>query len=79
MRFSYVKYDEKATKASETFKSQFELLEQMAGDLLEPGREASLVLTKLEEAFMWVGKSIRNSQIKRNAAASAHVTERTNE
>ena len=30
------------------------------------GRSASLALTKLEEAYMWIGKQIRDDQIARN-------------
>ncbi len=36
---------------------------------LNPGRAASLVRTKLEEAYMWVGKAIRDEQIARNGSA----------
>ena len=73
-RFSYVKYDDKAIKLSEAFKDSFERLELMAADLSE-GRAKSLFLTHLEESFMWIGKAIRDEQIKRNSQ-TAHVPER---
>lgn len=63
-RFSYVKYDERATNHQGAMKKQFELLEA-AVDLMADGRAKSLILTKLEEAYMWVGKAIRDDQIAR--------------
>jgi hypothetical protein len=77
MRFSYVKYDETAMKQQQELKEAFERIEALV-DCLEPGRAQSLVLTKLEEAYMWTGKSIRDSQIKRNGSAEEQP-ERNNE
>jgi len=68
MRFSYVKYDIEATNLQAMFKEKFEDVEGLA-DQLEDGRAKALVMTKLEEAYMWIGKSIRDSQIKRNGGA----------
>lgn len=73
-RFSDVKYDEKATELQEAFKGSFERLELMGADLLE-GRAKSLFLTALEEAYMWVGKAIRDEQITRGSQPQ-HVPER---
>lgn len=67
-RFSYVQYDRKATEDQAKLKEKFEELEALVHPL-EEGRAKSLVLTKLEEAYMWSGKSIRDSQIKRNGPA----------
>ena len=67
-RFDYVKYDEQAQKQQECFKQKFQDLEKIA-EGLKPGRAQSLVLTKLEEAYMWVGKAIRDDQIARNGGA----------
>lgn len=76
-RFNYVQYDEAATTAQKHFKEKFEDLE---GDvnLLDDGRAKALILTKLEEAYMWVGKAIRDEQIKRNGSAPEQP-ERNNE
>ncbi len=74
MRFNYVKYDEMATGQQEAFKVEFEKLEGMV-NVLEDGRAKALVLTKIEEAYMWIGKSIRDSQVKRNSQIE-HVPER---
>lgn len=78
IRFSYVKYDELATAKQEKFKGMFEQLEDFATAALAPGRASSLVLTKLEESYMWVGKAIRDEQIARGGDAT-HIAERTNE
>ncbi len=66
--FDYVAYDELAQKQQAQFKETFIALERDMGGL-KPGRAASLVRTKLEEAYMWVGKAIRDEQIARNGSA----------
>jgi hypothetical protein len=68
-RFDYVKYDSRATEDQARFKAQFEELEHAVTANLKPGRASSLVLTKLEEAYMWVGKAIRDEQIVRTGEA----------
>lgn len=73
MRFDYVKYDEKAAEQQATFKTRFEQMEAQVSELKD-GRAKSLVLTKLEEAYMWVGKAIRDEQIARNGSAPANET-----
>lgn len=76
MRFDYVKYDERSMNAQEKFKQKCETLESMIELLLESPRAKSLALTKLEEFYMWVGKAIRDDQIKRGGN-SEHIAERT--
>ena len=76
MRFSYVKYDEPAVAQQNSLKMAFEHIEKLV-DALDDGRAKSLVFTKLEEAYMWTGKSIRDSQVKRNGSA-AEQPERNN-
>ncbi len=68
-RFSYVKYDKIAIAKQERFKAMFECIEEYAKDNLSATRERSLLLTALEEAYMWAGKEIRNEQIIRNGGA----------
>lgn len=71
-RFDYVKYDEQAATLQADFKDRFEALEGTVALLVKPGgagRTASLALTKLEEAYMWIGKAIRDDQIERNGSA----------
>lgn len=64
MRFDFIKYDEKAVVDQNFLKKQFEAL-AAAVSHHKTGRAQSLVFTHLEEAFMWVGKMIRDEQIAR--------------
>lgn len=74
-RFSYVKYDDKAQHDQEHFKKLFESIEEFANSILMDGRAKSLVMTHLEEAYMWTGKAIRDEQVKRGSQTE-HVPER---
>lgn len=76
-RFSYVKYDQLATDSQQAFKRAFEILEQNV-DLLSDGRAKALIYTKLEEAYMWIGKAIRDDQIVRTGKLDEQP-ERNNE
>ncbi len=68
-RFDYVKYDDVGVETQTAFKLMFEEAETAVTRNLKPGRASALVLTKLEEAYMWVGKAIRDEQIIRNGSA----------
>jgi len=70
-RYDFVKYDEHAAKLSADYKKRFEELEAALNlDLgLRGKRSFATAMTKLEEAFMWVGKAIRDNQIERNGSA----------
>lgn len=61
-RFDYIKYDEVRIDAQLEFKASFQNIER-AVETLPNGRAKSLVLTKLEEAYMWVGKALRDEQL----------------
>jgi hypothetical protein len=63
-RFDYVRYDEISMNKQAEFKAAFIGLEQLVAQSLCKGRASALVLTKLEEAYMWVGKSIRDEQLE---------------
>jgi len=67
-RFDYVQYDEKACSDQKVFKDIFMRLEEKVVRKLSSQRSRALVLTKLEEAYMWVGKAIRDDQVERSAA-----------
>lgn len=75
--FDYVKYDDVGTELQLGFKEAFVELETAVNKNLKPGRASSLVKTKLEEAYMWVGKAIRDEQVLRNGSAELQET-RTN-
>jgi len=62
-RFSYVRYDEVRAAKQGYFKGLFEAIEENVMTGLPDGRPQSLCLTALEEAYMWVGKAIRDEQI----------------
>jgi hypothetical protein len=65
-RFDYTKFDKTSSTKLEDAKQAYKSVEALIEGVLPVGsREKSLVLTKLEESFMWVGKAIRNEQIER--------------
>jgi hypothetical protein len=67
-RFDYVPYDETAQAQQNDFKKAYsEIADKL--EALPSGRAVSLALTKLEEAYMWIGKAIRDDQISRNGSA----------
>lgn len=65
IRFSYVAYDEMSQHIQLAFKRLFEEIETLLEQALPNSRPKSLVLTSLEEAYMWVGKAVRDAQIER--------------
>lgn len=67
-RFDYVKYDDLAMQTQDAFKGLVMAMEEGI-DLLQSPRAKALALTKLEEVYMWIGKAIRDDQIKRNGSA----------
>lgn len=67
-RFDYVKYDDAAIAVQDEAKEKAIALEIVINGLPD-GRAKSLALTKLEEVYMWIGKAVRDDQIKRNGSA----------
>lgn len=63
-RFEYVKYTPESVSKQEAFKAMFEGIEAYALQALPDSRPRSLLLTALEEAYMWTGKAIRDVQIE---------------
>lgn len=78
-RFDYIKYDEFSLEAQMQLKKKFIEIEKEVEEYLPNGREKSLVLTKLEEAYAWCGKAIRNAQILREDGKVELQEERCNE
>lgn len=68
-RFDYVKYDDKSQRDQDHAKLLCDNVRAAIETNCQPGRAASLALTKLEECYMWIGKAIRDDQIKRNGSA----------
>lgn len=59
--FDYIKYDGDSHRIQLQFKSMFQSLKAEV-DQLAPSCHKSIIYTKLEEAYMWVGKAIRDEQ-----------------
>ena len=68
-RFDYVKYDKEAEKKQRCFKYLVAGLDNLIEGNLTSPRAKALAITKLEETYMWIGKAIRDDQIKRNGRA----------
>lgn len=68
-RFDYVKYDAQAELAQTELKSAIANVESYVEKHVKSPRAKALVLTKLEEAYMWMGKGVRDDQITRNGSA----------
>lgn len=64
-RFSAVKYDDASLALAAALKKRFEELEHALETHIGPDRELSIALTHLEIAHAFVGKAIRNSQVRR--------------
>ena len=62
-RFDYIAYDETRKAEQKMFKERFTDLAMVIEQHLDAGRAKSIVFTKLEEAYMWVGKALRDTQI----------------
>jgi hypothetical protein len=63
-RFEFIQYDETALKLSRAFKFTFQQLEIQFEELPD-NRSRALAMTMLENSHMWVGRAIREDQIKR--------------
>jgi len=74
--FAYVRYNEANVKCQGQFKVAFEMLEKSVWEL-PAGRARSLVMTKLEEAYMWVGKAIRDQQVASDLNTSEQPERKT--
>ena len=76
-RFNYVKYDQESVQKQEEAKKICENLETLI-ESLGVGRPQALALTALEETYMWIGKAVRDNQVKRGSQVE-HVAERSAE
>lgn len=64
-RLDYVTWDEISEKNQQQVKKQYQAIEAFIEETLQNSREKTLALIKLEESWMWVGKSIKVDQQKR--------------
>lgn len=68
-RFDYVAYDDRSQEIQAGLKELFKDVEEVLELAIKSPRAKALVMTKLEETYMWVGKAIRDDQIARNGTA----------
>jgi hypothetical protein len=68
-RLDYVRYDGQAQSTQEVGKNLACRIEAFIEQCIQCPRSKALALTKLEECYMWIGKGVRNDQIKRNGSA----------
>lgn len=64
-RFDYVKYDELAAHKQDSFKRMMMMVEDHVDKNLVDSIHKLRIHEKLEEAYMWVGKAIRDEQVSR--------------
>lgn len=64
MRFDYVEYDDVSKGDQNLAKALVSRLEVFISGL-GSGRSQSMAMTKLEETYMWIGKAIRDEQLRR--------------
>lgn len=75
-RLDYVKYDSTSTQLSESFRTELEKILVAIEEKIECRRSKDLAITSLENVFMWIGKGIRDDQV-RQGRGEQHVPERT--
>jgi hypothetical protein len=68
-RFDCVEYDEMSTLQQRNCKTKFMDLAEYIETLFGNSEQGKLALVKLEESYMWIGKSIRDDQIARTGIA----------
>lgn len=59
----HVEFNARTQADCDDLRYQFDCLIEKV-EALGPSRPGSLALTKLEEAFMWTGKALRDRQVK---------------
>lgn len=67
-RLNYVAWDERSEILQQIAKKLFQETEYFVDTSFENSREKSLTITKLEETWMWLGKTIKIEQEKRNSS-----------
>ena len=68
MRFSYVKFDEIAAAQQNQLRLAFEAVEFLVEKLASSDCK-EMIFEKLQEAYMWAGKHIREDQIARDPSS----------
>jgi hypothetical protein len=68
-RFDYVEFDDIAAVKQLRMRMTFEELVQSIERSLPDGRARALAITKIEEAFGWLSRAIRDEQLDRQHGA----------
>lgn len=63
-RFDYIRFGVEASELRELLKTQFEAIDKTL-ERIADGRAKSLALTKLDEAYMWANRAIRDEQVSK--------------
>jgi hypothetical protein len=74
-RFGTTRFDEDLWADHVRMKEIFEGTEKELDRQIESCREKSMVLTKLEEAFLWFGKALRYKQVMRRRTGNGQGAE----
>jgi hypothetical protein len=69
-RFDYVAYDDEAKALQAEAKELVSKVEAFIDQKLGGGRPQATALTNLEVVYMWIGKAVRDLQIKRGGDAT---------
>jgi len=65
-KYRSIKFDADLSESHKDITRAFEALDGILCEHLSVGRSSSIVHTKLEEAHMWVGKSLKELQLGRD-------------
>ncbi len=68
-RFDYVKLDDDSTQLLSDLRNLCVDLEALLMSGTTHSREYALAMTNLEQAFMWMGKAVRNDYLARQVQA----------
>ncbi len=63
--FDYERLDDESMQIVSDMRNLCQDLAELIEASTKMGRERALALTKLEEAFMWMGKAVRNDYLAR--------------
>lgn len=69
-RFTSVKFNESNLKLHRAFQFYFADLEEQIMLNIPAGQSQALAITKLQEAFMWVGRAMADAQLTKDEVES---------
>ncbi len=63
-RFDSVQFDDIRKRELQVIKEAFERIDHLVDTHLKSSREKAIAYTKLEEAFMWINKALKQDQLE---------------